>query len=184
MQPSPDPDPDEDDDAPWDISPGEHPSLHSGRRDTRLRRVTHYLWNPAPVPRPMIDPDLDELTWPERSGEVICFALLSIEYWLSQGGVLREWLRLNLWLGVILTLVAVLLVPPITALLEGAAEWTSLGSVVVGNITTAVLKLPPIVLGIATLLLVIKLLQRHWIRHRRKGGRFREDSYEGYDGYR
>lgn len=141
--------------------------------------MTRYLWSPSPIQSPQIDPDLHVLSWPERTAEVIAFTFLSIEYWVSKGGVLREWLRLNLWIAVILTLVSVLLVPPITALLEAGVEWTALGGRVVGNITDTVLKLPPIVLAIATLLIVAKIIQRQWLKRRRPRGH-RDHHYDDY----
>lgn len=176
MQARPDPD-FEDEDGDHPSAP--FPSSREGRRVLRAGGLIPPLWNPIPVPPPAIAMNLGELAWPERSSEVICFTLLSVEHWLSRSGFLREWLRVNLWLAVILTLTAVLLVPPLTALLAGAAEWTSLGGSVVDNIHDAVLKLPPIVLAIASVLLAAAILQRHW-NQRRRGGRFREDHYEGY----
>lgn len=173
MQPSPKSPFEEEDLAGWQ----DHAPVASDRRSSPLRMLGHF-WNPAPVPQPQIDPYLDELSWPERSGEVISFALLSLECWLSRGGVLREWLRLNLWLAVMFTLFAVLLVPPVTALLKGAVEWSALGSDIVENVTTAILRLPPVVLALATLLLVIKLLQRHWLRRRRLSSPYEGDRYQ------
>tara|TARA_R110002096_G_scaffold288290_1_gene481992 strand:+ start:1421 stop:1948 length:528 start_codon:yes stop_codon:yes gene_type:complete len=174
MQPSPDSPFDEEE---WAALQDDPPVAHKGK--SKPLQVLRHLWNPAPVPKPRIDPHLDELSWPERSGEVIGFTVLSLEHWLSQGGVLREWLRLNLWLAVLFTLFAVLFVPPVTALLEGAAEWSALGGDIVENITTAILRLPPVVLAIATLLLVVKLLQRQWSK-RRQGSRHQEESIGGY----
>jgi len=175
MQPSRDLLPGDDEElAAWP----DHPPAEQKKQKSPYR-VLRYLWNPVPPPQPSIDPDLDEMSWPERSAEVIGFAALSIEHWLSRGGVLREWLRLNLWLAVLLTLFAVLLVPPITAILEGAAEWTGLGSEIVDNITSAVLRLPPVVLALATLLLLVKLTQRHW-QKRRRPALPREDDYDAY----
>jgi len=178
MQPRPDSDPDFEGED-WEHPSAEFPSFQEGRRELLAGWLTPDHWNPVPVPRPKIAANLGDLSWPERSSEAICFTLLSVEHWLSRSGFLREWLRLNLWLAVILTLTAVLLVPPLTALLAGAAEWTSLGGSVVDNIHAAVLKLPPIVLAIASVLLAAAILQRHW-NQRRRGGRFREDPYEGY----
>lgn len=162
MQPTLDPDPEEED---WASLPGP-PKRGASPLRQAAGQFGRFLWNPVPVPRPQIDEDLASLSWPERSVEVIGFAVFSVEHWLSRGGVLREWLRLNLWLAVLLTLAAVLVVPPVTALLEGAAEWSSLGGEIVENITSSILRLPPVVLAIATLLLVIKVGQRHWQRRR------------------
>jgi hypothetical protein len=132
----------------------------------RLRHLVQSIWNPVPIAPPRINPHLGDLGWPERSAEVVRFTILGAEHWLSQRGLLREWIRVNLWLAIILTVAAVLLVPPVTAVLEGAAEWTELGSQIVGNVTDAILKLPPVVLGLATLFLVVRFLQRQWLRRR------------------
>lgn len=148
-----------------------------GGREFPVARIARRIWNPVPVPAPRIDPHLVRLSWPERSAEVVRHALLSAEHWLSGGGILREWLRLNIWVAVILTLAAVLVVPPVTAVLEGAAEWTGLLSKIVGNVTGAILGLPPIILGIATALIAWKIIQR---RRGARGARRYRDDYDGY----
>jgi hypothetical protein len=124
-------------------------------------RLARRVWGPAPVPKPVIPTDLEYLTWPERSVAVVGHAMLSLEYWLSRGGWLREWVRLNLWLAVVLIVAALLVIPPVTAVLEGFRDWTGLMSATMSNINVAVAKVPPIVLAIATGFLVIKLIQRH-----------------------
>lgn len=176
-----DPDPDEfgfgfepDDEAPYHREP-RHES--SSRRESRSLSVVFRLWNPVPIPMPTVDPEFRDLPWLERSVEVIRFTLLSVEHWLSQRGVLREWIRLNLWFAVVLTVAAVLIIPPVTAVLEGAAEWTGLIGNVIENVTEAVLKLPPVVIGIATLLVLFRLGWRQW--HSNRGRRA-----SGFDDYR
>ena len=163
----------------WDSLFETESSSDPGRHRNSLVRVSRHLWNPLPIARPVIEPDLPDLSWPERTAEVLRFTLLSVEHWLSRGGVLREWLRLNIWLAIILTVAAVLLVPPGTAVLEGAAEWTALSGEIVENVTTAVLKLPPIVIGLATILLMARLLQRQWLRRRREQ-RNRQESFDSF----
>lgn len=155
------------------------PSPRPGRRKGRIVAVSRFLWNPVPLPAPVIDPDLAELSWPERVAEVSRFGLLGAEYWLSQGGVLREWLRLNLWAAVVLTMAAVLLVPPVTAVLKGAAEWTALLGEILENVATTILGLPPLVIALATLLLLLRIGQRYWLRRRRDRS-YRENDYDGY----
>jgi hypothetical protein len=133
------------------LGPPVRPVFHLARR----------VWNPTPIPKPAIPTDLEQLSWPERSAEVVRHALLSIEHWLSSGGWLREWIRLNLWLGVVLIVAALLVVPPVTALLEGVRDWTGLLGATIGNINVAVAALPPIILALATAFLAVKLIQRH-----------------------
>lgn len=146
------PDPDRPDaDGPAPVGPPARPVFQLARR----------VWSPAPIPKPVIIADLEQLSWPERSAEVVCHALRSAEYWLSRGGWLREWIRLNLWLGVVLIVAALLVVPPVTALLEGLRDWTGLLRATVGNIEVAVTRLPPLVLSLATAFLAVKLIQRY-----------------------
>ena len=154
MQPPPDPDrlPDQDgDEQSTSLGPPARPVFQLARR----------AWNPVPVAKPVIITDLERLSWPERSAEVVCHALLSAEHWLSPHGSLRAWIRLNLWLAVVLIVAAVLVVPPVTALLEGVRDCTGLLTATVANINAAVTTLPPIVLALATGFLVVKLFQRH-----------------------
>jgi hypothetical protein len=155
-------------------------SLPPARRaDHQVLRLARRVWSPTPIPRPTILPDLHQLSWPERTAEVLRFTGLRLEHWLSRGGWLREWLRFNLWIAVILTVVAILVIPPVTAILEGARDWTGLVSATIGNINAAVTKLPPIVLAIATAFLLIKFLQRRLLG-RQQDQRSRRDDNDGY----
>ncbi|MCH7225090.1 hypothetical protein [Haloferula sp. A504] len=124
-------------------------------------QLARQVWRPAPVARPVIIAQLDRLRWPERSAEVVRYNLLRAEHWLSPSGFLREWIRVSLWLAVVLTVAAVLIIPPVTALLAGLESWSGLVSTSLTNITTAVSAMPPIVLALATAFLVVKLIQRH-----------------------
>lgn len=137
-------------DQPATIRQPARPVFEMGRR----------VWNPKPVPKPSIPADLEKLSWPERSAEVVCHAILSAERWVSGGGWLREWIRLNLWVGIFLLVATLVVVPLVTALLQGVRDWTSLLGGTVANINVAVATLPPIVLAIATGFLVVKLIQR------------------------
>ena len=152
-------------------------SITSGASSQQLIPLARRVWNPAPVSKPMIATDLEHLSWPERSAEVVRHALLSAEHWLSRSGWLREWIRLNLWLGVVLIVATLLVVPPITAILGGVRDWTALLSASVGNINAMVSRMPPIILGLATAFVVVKLIQRH--RGRRPPNRRPEyDQYQ------
>jgi hypothetical protein len=134
-------------------------------------------WRPTPIEKPQIDRDLPGMPWPERCAEAIRYAFMVAEHWLSQQGVLREWIRLNLWVGVGLLVTALLIVPPVTLLLEGVAEWSELIERSALNVTSMVMGLPPIVIAVSTLLIVIRLLSRSWQRRRQRRG------YQGQDHY-
>ncbi|QTN32930.1 hypothetical protein HZ994_11545 [Akkermansiaceae bacterium] len=125
----------------------------------------------------MIPADLEQLSWPERSAEVVRHTLLSIEYWLSQGGWLREWLRLNLWTGAVLIVLSLIVVPSLTAILGGIRDWTGLLGATIDNINVAVATLPPIVLALATAFMAVKLIQRHRANRRPQ----RRQEYNPYE---
>jgi hypothetical protein len=132
----------------------------------RMLGLARRVWNPAPIPKPVIPTDLGHLDWPERTAEVVVHSILSVEFWLSSGGWVREYIRLSIWIAVVLLVAAVLVIPPVTAVLEGIRDWTALLSTTVANISTTVSKLPPIVLALATVFLVVKLIQRQWFSRR------------------
>ena len=125
-------------------------------------QLARHVWTPVSIPKPVIYAELERLPWPERSAEVVVHALLSTEFWLSRSGWLREWVRFNLWLAVVLVVSTVLVLPPVTAILEGARDWSGLVSVTLVNVNTAVSGLPPIVLALATAFLGVKLFKRHF----------------------
>ncbi len=164
-------------DRSWHELPDEDRLSEYHRQATSLeKKPALRIWNPVPVKEPEIDPNLTTLSWPERSAAVVRYSVLGLEHWLSPGGLLRELIRWHLWLAVILTVSSVILVPAVTAVLLGAAEWTSLGTTIIGNVTTAVTSLPPIVMAIVSLFLLLKVLQHY------RGQRQRSRDYPG-NGY-
>lgn len=151
-----------------DDYPERHQTGHNAR--SRRRKIdrgsdndpSYALWSPNPVYKPVIDSDLPHLNWPERSVEVLVYSVLSFEHWLSPKGLLREWFRLNLAIAVVLMVCAVVLVPSVTIVLQGVAEWTSLSAEVAENVTTTLKALPPIMLALASLVMLFKIIQRYW----------------------
>jgi hypothetical protein len=158
-----------------DPSPADQPA-NLGQPARPVFQLARHVWNPKPVPKPVIPTDLEQLSWPERSAEVVCHALLSVEHWLSGGGWLREWIRLNLWIAVVLIAAALLVIPPVTAVLEGVRDWTGLLGATVGNINVAVSTLPPIVLALASGFLILKFIQRQRANRRPQ----RRQDYDQY----
>jgi len=175
----------------WDDDPDEESDEHGGRdghdgrdgrqlpaspagqgpRDAgRKFELVRHVWKPKPIPPPTVDPELPSMPWPERCAEAIRYAFLAAEHWLSRHGVLREWLRLNLWVGVGLLAAALLIVPPVTMLLQGVAEWSSLVESATSNVVATVMGLPPIVIAISSVLVAARLLTRSWQRRKRRRG--------------
>ena len=159
-------DPDRDDQSQL---PAETSDPKKADEPKRLKlELVRQAWKPEPIEQPSVDPQLSGMPWPERCAEAIRYAFLAAEHWLSRHGVLREWLRLNLWVGVALLAAALLVVPPVTMLLEGVAEWSSLVESTSSNVVATVMGLPPIVIAISSVLIAIKLLSRSWQRRKRR----------------
>jgi len=147
-----------------ELEPGQERNDQLIATEPKSRPVTalvRSVWQPVPIRPPRIDPHLPGLHWPERAAEVTRFTLLRFEHWISPSGWLREWIRACLWLAVVLIVAAVLIVPPVTALLEGVRDWTGLVSATMTNVNTAISAMPPIVLALATAFLAVRLIRRH-----------------------
>jgi len=94
-------------------------------------------WQPQPLVRPIVDPDLTSLSPIERSAEVLRYQLLKVEYALSAGGSLREWLKLNLRIAVVLAILAIpigILCSLVSFILGEVAAWSALLLATVLNI--------------------------------------------------
>ena len=83
----------------------------------RFQRFIHRHWQPKPIEKPKADPDTPNLTGVQRSAETIRYSLLSLEWWLSPNGTLREWFKINSKVGSILLIPAVLVLPLVTLIL-------------------------------------------------------------------
>jgi hypothetical protein len=93
------------------------------KRRHRFRDFFQRHWNPEKIEPPKVDPDLEDLDAATRSCEVVRFSLLSLEWWLSPNGTLREWLKLNGKITSILVIPAVLVMPLVTLIIWQVAKW-------------------------------------------------------------
>src|SRR4051812_4747022 len=91
-------------------------------------------WHPEPIQPPEVDPDLPRLTGLQRATESLRYSILSVEWWLSPNGKLREWLRINGKLGSVLLIPAVLVVPLITFILWQMSKWVGWLVSIAGNL--------------------------------------------------
>ena len=89
-------------------------------------RIYMEHWQPKPIQPPKVDPELKNLSGVQRSAEVIRFGVLSLEFWLSPLGRLREWVRLNSKLSAILLIPAVLVLPLILLITGQLMQWLAL----------------------------------------------------------
>jgi hypothetical protein len=95
----------------------------NSNRKHRFRDFFRRHWNPEAIEPPKVDPELADLDAATRSCEVVRFSLLSLEWWLSPNGTLREWLKLNGKITSILIIPAVLVMPLVTFILWQVAKW-------------------------------------------------------------
>ena len=84
------------------------------------------LPQPQAVQRPTIDPHLEELNAVVRSTECLRHFALSVEFWISPSGRLRQWMKLNLCLAAFLLIPAVVLMPIIGLVLHEVDGWLSM----------------------------------------------------------
>jgi len=89
-------------------------------------RIYAEHWQPKPIQPPKVDPELDKLSGIQRSAEVIRYGVLSLEWWLSPLGRLREWVRLNSKLSAILLVPAVLVLPLVLLITGQLVQWLAL----------------------------------------------------------
>ena len=104
-----------------------------------------FSWRSVPLVPPVPPADIPSLPWAQRVAEVLRYAVLSLEYSLSPGGGLRAWLKLNLTVGLVLGIPALIVVPVMTVLLAGMASWTALLLQIVLNLLYAALALMAVV---------------------------------------
>lgn len=97
--------------------------LKAPENKSRFWDLLKTKWNPQPINPPKIDPELEDLTPLQRSAEVIHYSILSIEFWISPNGQVREWVRHNSRLSLILAVPAFLILPIVTFALWQLVSW-------------------------------------------------------------
>lgn len=135
------------------------------------------LWKQEPVSPPVPDLELTPDHWVERGAEVIGWSLARLEHWLSASGWLRAWLRLNLFLSLVLTSAGVLLLPPVAQVLEQLARSSHWIGLIIGEVFGLVTGLPPVVISLGVLYLgfvVYRRIRRKRLPHR---GGYPNDEY-------
>jgi hypothetical protein len=99
-----------------------------------LKQLVRKHWQPTPIDPPKPDTDLENLSGPQRSAEVIRYSILSLEFWLSPLGRIREWVRLNGKLCALLLIPALLILPLITFIISQIANWLIMLVDMMGNL--------------------------------------------------
>lgn len=136
-------------------------------------RELRRLWKQEPLDRPTADLELTPDSWVERGAEVLGWSLARFEYWLSASGWLRAWLRLNLFLSVLLVIAGVLLLPPAERVLRQLAQSSHWVAAVVHDLFGILTSLPPVVISLG--ILYLAFLMARWVIRRRS--RHRGEGY-------
>jgi hypothetical protein len=108
-------------------------------------------WQPKPIDPPKVDPDLHHLDGLTRSAESFRYSILSIEWWVSPNGRLREWVKHNTHLAAWLIIPAILVVPVVTFILWQLAKWVTMLTSITGHLII----LPILALVAALVILVV-----------------------------
>jgi hypothetical protein len=149
-----------------------------GREEPRRRPDLQTFWKQEPVPRPRSSLELTSESWLERGAEVLGWSLARLEYWLSKSGWLRAWLRLSLFVSIVLTAAGVFLIPAVARLLEETARSSHWFAAIVADLVAVITALPHTVISLGVLYLAFVVFQM--FRRRRGPGRGypREDYYQ------
>ena len=136
------------------------------------------LWKQEPIDEPQADLELTPDSWVERGAEVIGWWLARLEYWLSESGWLRAWLRLNLLVSIVLTSAGVLLLPPVAQILEQGAKSSHWFAEIFGDVVGMLTGLPPVVISLGVLYLAFVLTRRLRRRRLATRGYGHEDAWQ------
>jgi len=136
-------------------------------------RELRRLWKQEPLDRPTANLELTPDSWVERGAEVLGWSLARFEYWLSASGWLRAWLRLNLFLSIVLASAGLLLLPPAERVLRQLAQSSHWVAAVVHDLFGILTSLPPVVISLG--ILYLAFLMARWVIRRRS--RHRGEGY-------
>jgi hypothetical protein len=124
----------------------------------RIKQLLRRHWCPQKIEAPIVDPALKDLDGAQRSAEVVRYSILSLEWWLSPNGTLREWLKLNGKIGSVLLIPAVLVVPLVTFILWQIAHWMTWLVSICGNLILfpfAALVAAAVIYGVVAIIRVV-----------------------------
>jgi hypothetical protein len=123
----------------------------------RLRRLAVNTLQSVPLEPPALDPNFSRLAALERAGEVLRYHARRTEHWLSPGGHVRAWLRLNIRLALVLGIPTVLLTPIVTLILTTAVTWSARLAEIARNLAIIPGWLGTGLIGLTTILFLLRL---------------------------
>ena len=102
-------------------------------RFSRFWRWMKQTWRPNQLHPPAVDPMFPTMDAIQRSAESIRYSILSWEFWASPNGQVREWLRHNTRIVVLLMIPALIIIPLIGFVLNQIASWVAAISTIAGH---------------------------------------------------
>lgn len=126
---------------------------------------------PRPLDKPNVDKELENLPVVERVTESLKYNLLSLEYAISPKGGLRQWIKLNFSVLILLGLPAILFIPLFAYVMFGFEAISGLfasGTHLLVLSAQNILKLIVLVVIIATLIYAIFHFLKKWHSGRKK----------------
>ncbi len=76
-------------------------------------------WKPVPVPEPKKPQNIEKYGFLGRAALSLQYSFLQLEYAISRGGRLREWAKLNVLLGIIIGIPALIVLPMLSLAVAG-----------------------------------------------------------------
>jgi hypothetical protein len=135
----------------------EERSMTVPRPNNWASNVLHFFkkhWRPHPLEPPSVDPELPKLSAVERCAEVIRYTVQTLEHWLASSGWLREWVRLNIRIAVMIGTPTLLIGPLVTLALREFGGWATM----IATASTNILYFPLTALLFIGLIAVLVML--------------------------
>ncbi len=134
-------------------------ALSSEVKPSLTMRLTQWF-QPTAIDPPQVYPRLTKLRPLPRAGEVLRYTFHRAEHWLSPGGLLREWVRHNLRLALVVTIPLLIFAPALTLMMTHATEWSAQLLDIAGNLAQIPRRISPGVLITAAGCLLLRWLTR------------------------
>jgi hypothetical protein len=87
-----------------------------------------------PICKPLVNKNLFKLDALSRSAECFHYFLLSLEFWISPEGRVREWFKNNVLLAVLLVIPAIFVMPVVGLILWQLTGWLSMLQTIAGKL--------------------------------------------------
>lgn len=146
---------------------------HQDRPERSLQASLRDALKPVQISAPVIDHGLNEMAAFERITEVCRYQLLRLEYAVSCGGGLRDWLRMNMLVAMVVLIPALVVVPVLTMLAGSFATLTAYLLQASVNLFFTVVGLIATVAAVLASGYVLKVLWRAHMENGRRNSRRR-----------